>query len=549
MSIFLNILLSLLFVSPVDFPIILSGNFGEPRPNHFHAGIDIKTDQVEGKAIRSIGDGFVSRVTVGKYGYGNAVFVQHPEGYTSVYCHLKGFAPQLKMLTTKKQYQLKSQSIDVRFSPTDYPVREGQLIALSGNTGASLAPHLHLEVFRTKTDELVDPLSLIGESVVDNTPPMAHGFMAEPCAGLGIFQFDDKAKVFPFVSHNNNKEYQAWGKVSFSVWANDYMEGSYGNKYGIRKTLLFVDDSLVFSSDVTNIPKKLIRHVNLCGNYSHYLRSHVWYMRSYMTNVNRLEMLQTDDNAGFVDFKEEKVYNLKYILIDAFNNQSEYNFKVIASPVTFSEPVKSYSLHPQTLFASRTNSLNLHKYQLIIPAGALEKDVEISPTLFYRQGLPNKQIKFANHSIPLLQDGKLIVKVGNSENTSKLYVTSNIFGVERRPHYVYRKGDIIIDVNDLGTVLSLREDKTPPIVRLTSNNKSGKSILSFAISDNESGLLSYETYIDGQFVLLEQVKGSANYSCNLKKTPIKPTNKYRSVTVKATDRVGNRYVYNSQMIY
>ncbi len=138
--------ISINYTPPVDYEMSLAGNFGEPRPNHFHNGIDVKTGGVEGKPIYSIGEGYVSRITVGMFGFGNAVYVAHPDGKTSVYCHLKSFSPRIKSLLRKWQYENQSYIADVRLSPLDCPLSEGQFIAVSGNTGASQAPHLHLEL-------------------------------------------------------------------------------------------------------------------------------------------------------------------------------------------------------------------------------------------------------------------------------------------------------------------------------------------------------------------------------------------------------------------
>ena len=165
----------------------LAGNFGEPRPHHFHGGIDVKTDGVEGKAIYSIGDGYVSRVTMGKYGFGNAVYVTHPEGYTSVYCHLKSFSPRIKAAMRRWQYAHETSEGDAQLSPLDCPVSQGQLIALSGNTGHSTGPHLHLEIHNTETWNMLDPCDFIGDFINDTVPPRAHGVMACPQTGEGVF--------------------------------------------------------------------------------------------------------------------------------------------------------------------------------------------------------------------------------------------------------------------------------------------------------------------------------------------------------------------------
>ena len=143
------ILAAITYISPVHFDVLLAGNFGEPRPNHFHGGLDIKTQREEGKAIYAIGDGFVSRVTVNVGGMGNALYVRHPEGYTSVYAHLQRFAPAIEAVVRKWQYENQSTDVDMELDATDCPVAQGQLIALSGDTGASMGPHLHLEIHQT----------------------------------------------------------------------------------------------------------------------------------------------------------------------------------------------------------------------------------------------------------------------------------------------------------------------------------------------------------------------------------------------------------------
>jgi murein DD-endopeptidase MepM/ murein hydrolase activator NlpD len=225
---------------------------------------------VEGKPIFSIADGYVSRVTVGLYGFGNAVYVQHPEGYTSIYCHLKKFTPRIAAALRCWQYEHHSYQADVRLKATDCPVAQGQLIAVSGNTGSSQAPHLHLEIHDTRTWNMLDPLQFLGHCVNDHTPPQAHGFMACPQEGEGVFNGGAMKQNFGFGSHHLARKFTAWGKVGFALWANDYMEGTYNN-YGIRHTVLTVDGQEIFRSDVNNIPVDANRLVNSWGDYHHYL--------------------------------------------------------------------------------------------------------------------------------------------------------------------------------------------------------------------------------------------------------------------------------------
>ena len=168
------------YQSPVDYDIVLAGNFGEPRPWHFHGGLDIKTGNVEGKKVFSIADGYVSRITVNKYGFGNAIYVSHPDGLTSVYCHLKRFAEPYEQLFQRTGWR---DTLDFRYPEGQLQVKAGDLIAISGNTGHSTGPHLHLELHDTRTWVMRDPMMKLAPFIADTVAPQAHSFMAVPQPG------------------------------------------------------------------------------------------------------------------------------------------------------------------------------------------------------------------------------------------------------------------------------------------------------------------------------------------------------------------------------
>ena len=319
--------------SPVDYDIVLAGNFGEPRPWHFHGGIDVKTDNQEGKNIYSVADGYVSHVTVNKHGFGNAIYVAHPDGLTSVYCHLKRFADAYEQQVPRTG---RHDTLVVRFSPDQFPVKAGDLIAISGNTGNSTGPHLHLELHDTRTWVMHDPLEKLARFVADSVAPHAHSFMAVPQDGEGVFNGGFTNQVFGFGQPEVKKqhtvwtlsrEFTAWGRVGFALWANDYSEKTY-NHYGVRHTRLLVDGREVFRSDVDSIPVSCQPEVNLWGDYLHWRRHRVWYMKSYREPGMRLPILHTGFDRGIVTFDEERPYHLTYILSDYRGNQSEYHFTV-----------------------------------------------------------------------------------------------------------------------------------------------------------------------------------------------------------------------------
>ena len=320
----------------MNYEISLAGNFGEPRAHHFHGGIDIKTERVENKAVLSIGSGYVSRVVVGKYGYGKAIYVKHPEGYTSMFCHLNAFCPKIENIVKKRQQKNKNYNIDIALSPEECPVAKGQLLAVSGNTGASTAPHIHMEMYESESEDMVDPLNFLGKYIKDTTRPLAHGLMVYPQEGEGVFCGSTQKQSFSLSSAGISHKLNAWGKIGFGIWANDYMDNTY-NRYGIRKTQLIVDGRKVFESDVARIPVGLTRVMDYCGDYAHFIKTGVWYMKSFVEPGNYLPIYEIDSNRGYVVFNEERDYHISYIITDFWGNSNEYNFVVEGKPYNISK--------------------------------------------------------------------------------------------------------------------------------------------------------------------------------------------------------------------
>lgn len=309
-----------IFTSPIHYKMTLAGNFGEPRPNHFHGGIDVKTEQMEGKAIYSIGEGYVSKVTVNVDGFGKAVYVRHPNGMTSVYAHLSDFAPRLRRIVNSYRAAHHCDTLAIDLMATQMPVSRGQLIAFSGNTGHSMGPHLHLEVHETQTDNLLDPLAFMMAYVEDRVAPIVRGFKAYPVPGEGVFATSD-------VFNDSTKGLWGWGRVGFALRADDKMD-SVPNHYGIRYTEFYVDGKLAFRSDVNGIPVKDHPLVNVWGDSAHFYSQHEWFMKSFIEPRNTLPILQADENKGYVIFNEQRPYHLKYVLSDIFGNKTVKEFIV-----------------------------------------------------------------------------------------------------------------------------------------------------------------------------------------------------------------------------
>ena len=537
-----------IFHSPVDYEISLAGNFGEPRPHHFHGGLDIRTEGREGKHIYAIGDGYVSRVTSGLYGFGNAVYITHPSGHTSVYCHLKSFSPRIRAALLRYQYRHQTSVSDARLSPLDCPVSQGQFIALSGNTGSSTAPHLHLEIHDTRTWDMIDPYHFLSDFINDTVPPRAHGFMACPQDDHSRFNGSDKSTIFYLQSANT-----AWGRVGFALWADDYMQDSY-NHYGVRETHLLVDGKEVFSSCVDRIPVSQNRLVNSWGDYDHWLHRRAWYLRSYKEPGNTLAILHADQRRGIVDFSEERDYQLEYILRDYKGNESRYPFTVRGKPLseerasTAAANSSLFTLHSSLSIPFRwnqTNHYSLPGMQLIVPYGFLTRDVTIHPSVEEATELDALSDAYTFHdcSLPLVSDASVSIYVqAPVEDPSKLYVTSNgkYMGGD------YDEGWVKGRLRELGATYQLAYDAEPPQVKPLSLTAPR---LTISCSDKESGLDSWTATIDGRFVVFESIEKTSTFACDLRETWLPRTGKPHQLLFTATDNRRNARTLQATFVY
>ena len=567
LSTFLISILLSIYTPPVDYDISLAGNFGEPRPHHFHGGLDISTDNAEGKHILAIGDGYVSRVTQGLYGFGNAVYVTHPEGYTSVYCHLKSFAPRIRAAMRRYQYAHQTCVADARFSPLECPVSQGQFIALSGNTGNSTGPHLHLEIHDTRTWDMLDPYEFIGDHISDSVPPVAHSFMACPQAEEGVFCGSPDKQVFGFTSHTLSREFTAWGKVGFALWADDYMQGSY-HHYGVREQILTLDGQEVFHAVVNSVPVGLNRLVNSWGDYDHWLRHRVWFLKSFIEPGNTLPILRADSNRGVVNFCQERDYVLEYILRDYKGNESRYSFKVRGRedspgaepnlapprPRTPAPPYQSAPPYFRLFRWNQTNSFSLPgEVQLVVPYGLLTKDMLLQPAVSRQPSEVSDAYSFYPTSYPLVSDGELLIRprleqIGSERilhtdvDPSKLYIRSasgKYMGGD------YRDGWVSGRIRELGQAYHLDYDDEPPIVTPYSI---GHQIM-LNVSDKQSGVASITATIDGQFVVFDSREKSTLVVCDLKETPLRMTGGEHLLRFIATDHRNNTATYETNIIY
>ena len=351
---------------PLDIPLVLSGTFAELRGNHFHGGIDIKTQGRSGLKIGAVADGYVSRVAVSPYGYGNALYLRHPEGYTTVYGHLNAFYPELEKWIEDQMRDRSKNDGNLYPSPEQFKVTRGQLVAFSGNTGGSFGPHLHFEIRDTKTEEPLNPLEF-GLEVQDTRKPDIRGlrWTAKDFADKGTFKAGDTIKFS-----------QGLGIDLFTTDKQDLANNNNG-VYSIDAT---IDGQSFFTANYRRINFSTSRFINAHINYDLYCSRGVRYTRLYELENNPLKITDTYEisapafraSKGWITVAQDSVVMVKASVRDFEGNTSEFSFYIEGN-----EPLP-LGKRPLKLDWKKDHDLTLGPIQIHIPAGALYKTAEFN---------------------------------------------------------------------------------------------------------------------------------------------------------------------------
>lgn len=490
---------------PMDIPVLLSGNFGELRSNHFHSGIDFKTQGVEGKPIHSVQDGYVSRISVSPWGYGNGLYITHPDGTTTVYGHLQKFSQKITAYLKEKQYEQESFNVNLSLTPDELPVKEGELVALSGNTGSSGGPHLHFEVRDTETEEPMDPIEYYKDLIKDTQAPKIQGIMVYSMPGKGVVNGSRRKLELKPVTAKNGKQtltgkIEAWGEIGLAVKGYDYMDNT-SNIYGIKDITLTADSQVIFHSNLDRFAFDESRYLNSFTDFEEWKEHHSFYIKSFVDPGNRLRFIESL-NRGILTIDEPRTYHLTYQLADAFGNTTRLSIQIEGKE----QPIPEVDTENTELFHWWSdNRFGAKGIRLTIPKGNLYDDLyfrysvkEDSTALGATHILHNKPVAF--HKSAKLS---LRLQTDTLENKQQYGIVRLQNGRRSWTGGVYRNGWVDADIKEMGSY-TLGQDLVPPtITPLNPATWVSKQAIALRLSDNLSGVQTYRGEIDGQYVLFE----------------------------------------------
>lgn len=499
------------FRSPLDIPIDLSGTFGEIRVNHFHSGIDIKTGKV-GLPVYAAESGFISRIKISPEGYGKALYIEHPNGYTTVYAHLQNFSEKIEQYIRAIQYQKESFSVDEYLPSGLITVQKGEQVAWSGNSGRSEGPHLHFEIRDTKTEIPMNPLAFL--NVIDKAAPVMNDLLIYPLEkNIGRF-FPVREKVLmkngSYVLSNDTLRIDC-GRVAFGINTYDFMDGR-ANQNGVYQLTVKADGKTIYHFAMDKFSFNETRYVQTHMDYQADERNDIIVHRCYRLPGNVLPIYDTVQNNGIIQLDTDKASYISIVAKDFNGNTSTLNF-FIKYDKTISRPDYSTMIYDTAFDYRDDNTFQNDEVKVFMP-----KNTCYDSVFFHYEKL----------SEPVA--GKIfssVHQIHTEEEPAQLYFTLSIKPIglperlkdkaliireTKKPNEPDAKesswdGEFLkTKTRDFGKYYIV-VDTVPPAIKPVNiaENKTMTSLsgIQVKITDDISGINKFRGTVDGQWILME----------------------------------------------
>ena len=548
------------FRPPLGFTMYLSGTFGEPRSGHLHSGIDIKTHGVQGKKVYAVDNGYVSRIKISPGGYGKAIYITHPNGLMSVYGHLERFNWRIQRYVRKIQYERKSFAVNIFPAKGDLPVKKGQVIAFSGNTGSSTAPHLHFELRIAKTQHPVNPLLFKGINVKDHLPPKVYRLAVYPSSNASCVDGKQDTLVY-YVSGKGKHCYikknpviRVSGPFSFGLQTTDVLDKSH-NHDGVYRIELYEDGKLVYGLRMKELSFATTRYVNSLIDYHYYKKKGRRLYRTEIDPNNRVMNYFDVKNKGVYHLTDTAIHHFKYVVSDIYGNRSVLPFRVQASK---SKVCKKNKKHQAWIAGGIHIPLKkITKIDSSVLRLVFSPNTFYRPVAFHIRKYDQTKYSYApvyaldNRFIPAQKYFRLSMKpesVGKKLQ-SKLYIA--YAPVKKMSRFSYaggkrtKSGWLVTHVRTLGYFTVMADTIQPRIKPLNFKDKThwkGKKSLKVWIKDGQTGIRKYTPTLNGHWILMEydpKIRQLTYYPDQYMK---KGKNKFKLVV---QDAVGNKTTYEA----
>lgn len=534
------------FSPPLDVPMQLSGNFGELRPNHFHAGFDLKTLQKEGLKVYAVADGYISRIKISTFGNGKAIYITHPNGYTSVYGHLQRANETIDAYIKKSHYALKSFEIELFPKPDELIIKKGQVIAFSGNTGGSEGPHLHFEFRDTKTEKIINPM-LFGfdKYSKDTKKPVISSVYVYPLDTKTSVNHSKRPLLLNLSLQKNgtylSEKVVANGKIGFGITAFDYDDVSF-NTNGVFKVESFYNGKPNFGYQFDTYSFDEMRYINVLIDYSKYKKTQQRVQKLFMKNKFGLSIIQADENNGIISVVPNLTSVYRVEVSDFFGNKSTVSIPIqydLLSTIIEQEPVVSNYF----VRANKDSNFAKDNMSVFFPAGTFYDDFDLNfnvknDTLFLHEDTVPAHTNFTIS----IEDNKY------SETQREKIFIGLVEGIKVTYNPTYRKDTVFsAKVKTLGKYTLVMDTIAPKIAiakPIEGKWLSEQKTIQLTINDELSGIKSYNGYLNGNWILFEYDNKTKKLIHNFSDGIV--SEGANDLKVEVIDNVGNSTIFETR---
>ena len=533
------------FRSPLDIPLRLAGTFGELRNNHFHAGIDIKTNRRIGLPVYATADGYISRIKVAIWGYGKVIYINHPNGFTSVYAHLNKFGDGIQEYVKSIQYEKKSyETGNIFLKENQIKVTKGQIIGYSGRTGGFVAPHLHYEIRNTKTEKIINPL-LFGIKIQDSIAPKIKKLIAYPMGSDSRINRSLKNQSLSIKKDSLNNyianRLSASGKIGFGVNVYDLL-GKELNKNGIYSLEMKINGIRHYYHDVETFSFSESKFINLLIDYEYYSKYKSRIQKTFREKENKLSIYKDLIEEGGITINEGLNYQVEIIAKDFTGNSSSLKIPVVGlkseSILNQERDTTAYKIVKKEFQKFSKNGVTI-----AFPKNTFYKDLFLNFSVNDRIATIHKPIIPLDKKFTITFDSIMYKR----SEVNQIYIAN--MNNKKYPYYMdtRKKSDkIFTTTKTLGKYGLLIDNQIPKIYNSNFKDNDWMSrlrYLTIKISDSQSGIKSYEASIDNEWILMEYDVKKKKLSYDFRDKKLVGSKHIFKLVV--SDNVGNTNTYKS----